>query len=113
MRLLNRLEGQVPVWPFDPVPDAGSLVVEIYTRVFILMAGRSGRKVRTLPDLNSALDALGSAPVTLTPDPTDHETDVLIAAAGLRRIANDPSYWHPAALTPQIARTEGWTFGVR
>lgn len=113
MRLLNRLEGSVPVWPFDPIPAHGSLVVEIYTRAFIRMAGLSGRKVRTLDQLNQALAGLGSRPFEATADPSDHETDVLIAAAGLRTIAGDPSYWAPAGLTPRIARTEGWTFGVR
>ncbi|HYG29075.1 MAG TPA: hypothetical protein VD887_02555 [Allosphingosinicella sp.] len=113
MRLLNRLNRRLPVWPMDPLPAEGSAIVEIYTRVFILMAGLSGRKVRTLSLLNQALDALGSAPAALPREPNDHETDVLIAAAGLRRIAGDPSYWNPAALTPAVARGEGWTFGVR
>lgn len=112
MRLLHRLEGRVPIWPMDPLPASGSLVVEIYTRVFIRMAGLSGRKVRSLDGLNHALTALGSRPAALAHDPTDHETDVLIAAAGLRRIAGDAAYWNPPALTPNIARTEGWTFGV-
>lgn len=113
MRLLHRLDGKIPVWPFDPRPADGSLVVEIYTRLFILMAGLNGRKVRTRAGLDTALEALGSDPARLEADPTDHETDVLIAAAGLRRIAEDPAYWTPAALTPALARTEGWTFGVR
>ena len=113
MRLLHRLEGKVPIWPFDPAPERGSLVVEIYTRAFIRLAGLSGRKVRTLEQLNQALAALGSKPYTADHDPNDHETDVLIAAAGLRAIAGDQSYWSPAGLTPHIARTEGWTFGVR
>jgi len=113
MRLLHRLEGKVPVWPFDPLPQEGSAVVEIYTRVFILMAGLSGRKVRRLDDLNVALTALGSLPASLASDPNDHETDVLIAAAGLRHIAEDPNYWNPAALTPALARSEGWTFGIK
>lgn len=112
MRLLNRLEGRVPVWPMDPLPASGSLVVEIYTRAFIRLAGLSGRKVRSLEPLNHALAALGSVPAALAHDPSDHETDVLIAAAGLRRIAADPRYWTPAALTPRIAEAEGWTFGV-
>ncbi len=112
MRLLQRLEGQVPVWPMDPLPAEGSLVVEIYTRVFIRMAGLSGRKVRTLDQLNEALAALGSLPAALEREPNDHETDVLIAAAGLRRIAGESRYWNPPALTPDLARTEGWTFGV-
>jgi len=112
MRLLHRLEGRVPVWPFDPRADQGSLVVEIYTRVFIRLAGLSGRKVRTLAQLNQALAALGSAAVHMPREPNDHETDALIAAAGLRAIAEDERYWKPKGLTPDIARTEGWTFGV-
>jgi hypothetical protein len=112
MRLLHRLKDRVPVWPMDPRPASGSLVVEIYTRVFILMAGLSGRKVRNIAGLNQALAALGSRPSPLTADPSDHETDVLIAAAALRKIAGDERYWSPAGLTAQIACSEGWTFGV-
>ena len=120
MRLLHRLEGKVPVWPFDfaqdgpmdALPASGSLVVEIYTRVFIRLAGLSGRKVRTLDALDQALAGLGSRPALIAHQPNDHETDVLIAAAGLRRIADDPNYWNPQGLTQRIARTEGWTFGV-
>jgi hypothetical protein len=112
MRLLHRLEGKVPVWPMDPLPISGSAVVEIYTRVFIRLAGLSGRKVRSLEMLNQALAALGSGPAALAHEPNDHETDVLIAAAGLRHIAEEPRYWNPAGLTSHIARTEGWTFGV-
>jgi hypothetical protein len=112
MRLLHRLEGRVPVWPMDPVLAEGSLVVEIYTRVFIRLAGLSGRKVRTRQALNEALAGLGSRSVRIAHEPSDHETDVLIAAAGLRRIAPDERYWSPPPLTPELARTEGWTFGV-
>jgi hypothetical protein len=113
MRLLHRLEGRALVWPMDPLPAQGSVVVEIYTRAFIRLAGLSGRKVRTRADLNAALKGLGSKPARLRHEPSDHETDVLIAAAGLRAIAPDPRYWNPSQLTPELARTEGWTFGVR
>ncbi len=113
MRLLHRLGGRVPVWPMDALPADGSVVVEIYTRVFIRLAGLSGCKVRDRTRLDEALAALGSAPAALGHEPSDHETDVLIAAAGLRAIAGDPGAWRPTALTPVLARTEGWTFGVR
>jgi len=113
MRLLHALDGRVPIWPFDPLPPRGSVVVEIYTRAFIRHAGQSGRKVRSLAQLDAALAALGAQPARLAHDPSDHETDVLIAAAGLRAIASDPTWWNPAGLTPHLARTEGWTFGVR
>ena len=112
MRLLHRLKGRVPVWPFEGVPREGSLVVEIYTRAFIRLAGLSGRKVRTLAQLDAALAALASRPASLGRDPNDHESDVLIAAAGLRTIAGEARYWNPSGLTPALSASEGWTFGV-
>ena len=39
-------------------------------------------------------------------------TDAIVTAAWLRRAASDPALWAPPALTPAIARSEGWTFGV-
>lgn len=113
MRLLHRLNRILPVWPMDELPRGGSAIVEIYTRIFLLMAGRNGRKVRSPALLDAALAALGSRAAALARAPSDHETDVLIAAAGLRRIADDPAYWAPPGLTPGLARSEGWTFGVR
>jgi hypothetical protein len=112
MRLLARLSPPLPVWPMDPLPPRGSAIVEIYTRVFILMAGLNGRKIRSLHALNQALAALGSTPMHLPREPSDHETDVLVSAAGLRRIADDPAYWSPPRLTTHVAVSEGWTFGV-
>lgn len=113
MRLLHALNGRVPIWPMDVRPAAGSLVVEIYTRAFIRLAGLSGRKVRSIVQLDAALRALGSGAAGLDRAPNDHETDVLIASAGLRAIAGQPAYWSPPGLTPALARTEGWTFSIR
>jgi len=112
MRLLHRLGGRVPIWPMDALPPQGSLVVEIYTRAFIRLAGLSGRKVRSRDQLDAALAALGSGPAALAHEPDDHETDALIAAAGMRAIAGRRCYWHPSGLTAGLARSEGWTFGV-
>lgn len=111
MRLLHALAGRVPVWPMDDLPSQGSVVVEIYTRAFIRLAGLSGRKVRSLGQLDGALAAFGSAPHTGAGWLSDHETDVLIAAAGMRAIAGQKRYWTPEGLE-KVARTEGWTFGV-
>ena len=96
----------------DPLPAWGSVVVEIYTRAFIRLAGQSGRKVRSVAGLDEALGAFGSRPGGFTHSPNDHETDVLIAAAGMRAIAGEARWWNPKGLTPELARTEGWTFGV-
>ena len=112
MRLLHRLDGQVAIWPMDELPRRGSVVVEIYTRAFIRLAGQSGRKVRTIEALDAALTQLGSDASKLAAAPNDHQTDVLIAAAGMRAFAGRADYWAPAGLTPELAGTEGWTFGV-
>ncbi len=116
MRLLNCLSGKVAIWPFDPLPHAASAVVEIYTRIYLQRAGMSGRKLRNFNDLNKALDDLNSGPLTVPFVPTDHQTDALVTAAGMRAMIADPALgpaaFSPAALTPRIAHTEGWTFGV-
>ncbi|MCC6826675.1 MAG: hypothetical protein IT550_00400 [Novosphingobium sp.] len=118
MRMLHRLAGRLPVWPIDPLPDHGSAVVEIYTTIAAMAAGRSaGRsKMRTVADLNLALATLGSDGVPgAGPGPgviDDHSSDALVTAAWLRRDAPRPGLWSPAGMTPQIARTEGWTFGA-
>ena len=112
MRLLNRLSGTIPVWPVDPLPATGSAVVEIYTRIYLRRAGTDGRKLRNSGDLDLALMGLGSKPARLAFVPTDHQTDALVTAAGMRNLIADPAAFAPVALTPDIARTEGWTFGV-
>ncbi|MDB5724147.1 MAG: hypothetical protein JWQ16_901 [Novosphingobium sp.] len=114
MRVLHRLGGRLPVWPIDPLPERGSVVVEIYTALAAIAAGRrAGRaKVRSYEDLNAALAALDSAAVAGTGPIDDHRSDALLTAAWLRTTAHSPELWAPAAMTPEIARTEGWTFGV-
>ena len=114
MRLLHRLPEDVHIWPFDgPVPNGARVVVaEMYARLFLRLAGDPrGRKLRDTEGLNRALAALGSQPADIAA-PDDHQTDALVAAAGLRAIAGDGRYWQPAGMTAPVARTEGWTLGV-
>lgn len=113
MRLLHQLDGEVAIFPMDPLPERGSAVVEIYTRIYLRRAGMSGTKLRTRAALNAALEGLGSKPVRLRFEPNDHQTDALVTAAGMRALAKEePRAFAPEGLTPDIARTEGWTFGV-
>lgn len=114
MRVLHRLAGAVPVWPIDPLPARGSVVVEIYTSLAALEAGRSASrsKMRSIEDLNDTLAGFSCPPVTGSGAIDDHSADALLSAAWLRHVADDASRWNPADLTPAIARTEGWTFGV-
>jgi len=114
MRLLHHLGPAIPVWPFDPVPAKGALVVEIYTTIAARAAGlRKGRsKLRDAAALDAALARLGSSPHVPLARYSDHATDAILAAAWLRASAGDQALWHPPSLTPAIARSEGWTFGV-
>jgi hypothetical protein len=113
MRLLYQLDSKVPIWPMDPLSEGSSAVVEIYTRIYLRRAGLPGTKLRSRVELNLALNALGSAPARLRFEPNDHQTDALVTAAGMRAFAmEDPRAFAPEGLTPAIARTEGWTFGV-
>lgn len=114
MRVLHRLSDHLPIWPVDLLPARGSVLVEIYTALAAIAAGRrAGRaKVRTYQDLNIALAALGSKPVPGEGPIDDHRSDALLSAAWLRTAAHRTELWHPATMTPEIACTEGWTFGV-
>jgi len=114
MRMLHRLGRTVPVWPVDPLPHEGSVVTEIYTSMAARLGGVTGSatKIRSYEALNNALDALGSPPVQGTGAIDDHSSDALLTAAWLRRMHGVRDLWHPPTLTPDIARTEGWTFGA-
>ncbi|WP_174275387.1 hypothetical protein [Sphingomonas bacterium] len=115
MRVLHALAGRVPLWPLDPVPAEGPLLVEIYTSIAARAAGLGpGRsKLRDPLALDRALAELHASPHAPIARYDDHATDALLSAAWLRRHAGDSALWHPEGLTPDLARTEGWTFGVR
>lgn len=99
------------IWPFEQ--RSARTIVEIYTRSFLKLAGGNGQKIRSRDILGDALRAFGSAaPAASRHAFSDHETDALVAAAGLRCLAPRATSWAPAGLTPDIARREGWTFSV-
>jgi len=109
MRLLHRWG--LPVWPFDPVPATGPLIVEIYCRTFAADGGVRG-KIRDRATLDAALARLGSdRSVGLPATFADHIGDALISAVGMRRAAAGPATWRPDGLDA-VRDTEGWTFGV-
>ena len=114
MRLLHRLDGKVAIWPMDPLPEHGSAVVEIYTRIYLRRAGLSGAKLRSraaLEPRSGGSRQPARAPPLRAQRPPDRR-------AGHRRRnarssqSTEPRAFDPEGLTPEIARTEGWTFGV-
>jgi hypothetical protein len=114
MRMLHHLRGKIPIWPFDPLPDTGPVIVEIYTSMAARAAGMPANtsKIRDAATLEHALQSF-NAPMPIALDRIDdHATDALLTACWLRNIVHDPAYWAPKSLNLQIAQTEGWTFGV-
>jgi hypothetical protein len=114
MRMLHQLRGRIPVWPFDPVPLSGPLIIEIYTSMAARAAGipANRSKIRSADALYAALDALDSPPPTSITRQDDHATDALLTAAWMRKTATEPAYWNPEKLNTKIRQQEGWTFGV-
>ena len=102
---------RVAFWPFQKI--RGSAMVEIYPTLFRKSANGSLAKLRTLNELNGALKKLGSRRVSrASTSLSDHETDALISAAGLRFLACKRETWlHPELESPRVQR-EGWIFGV-
>ena len=112
MRLLHRLDGKVAIWPMDPLPAEGSAVVEIYTRIYIRNAGMSGKKIRTRAELNRALTGLGSKPAAAA---VRAQRSPDRRAGHRRRDARPPRPTRgllAAGPDADLARTEGWTFGI-
>jgi hypothetical protein len=68
--------------------------------------------MRSYEELNAALESLGSPPVEGAGPLDDNSADALLTSAWLRASAGRAELWRPAALTPALARTEGWTFGA-
>ena len=113
MRMLNRLDGRLAVWPFDAVPDSGPVIVEAYTTIAARQAGLTGgSKMRDADRLRAGLAGFGIGRMPRLTRYDDHSTDAILTAAWLAEAAADDRYWHPPQLTPAIAQVEGWTFGI-
>lgn len=112
MRVLHRLQGRIPVWPFDPLPEGGPAIVEIYTAISARDARvTKGSKIRDGSTLDRALAELGSKPHRRLDRYDDHATDAILTTAWLRANAGREELWDPRGLDA-VRATEGWTFGV-
>ena len=117
--LKNRYPEQIAIWPFEfeQAARAPIVITEIYPRLFIRKAGLGNAKVSQRAYLKEALEFYNTDMPCLTETFTDHKSDALIAAAGLRSICGHgpdipASLSSPSGLDPVYARTEGWIFGV-
>lgn len=116
MRVLRRLRhdagADVAVWPFEPETAGRMVCVEIYPRLFLMLAGFGTRKVRDRRALDGCLVRLGSRPSGTGGALDDHQADALVSAAGLRQLAVEGTAWRPPRLDDRSRRQDGWIFGV-
>jgi len=105
----SRHRDRAAVWPYEPVGDKSALV-EIYPTLFRKATAGGLAKLRTREQLNAALKGFGSRGVRQD-QLTDHDTDALISAAGLRHFTAERHY-RLDATGDQRVRREGWIFGV-
>ena len=118
MRFLHWLRSAAPavgIWPKDGWRAGGSQVIEIYPGAFLGRVGHVGRKVRDRATLNEMLARYDSRPYR-APLPEgarglDDQTDALVSAAAIRRLAGERDCWRPR-WSATARRYEGWIFGV-
>lgn len=115
MRLLHQLKtclgDKLCVWPFElPNANTSMVLVEIYPRLFLQQMGFGTLKLRNLTNLNKVLAGF-NAQAFNSPNAilTDHLADALVAAAGMRFLAQQASAWPKL---PKRVGNEGWIFGV-
>lgn len=113
IRVLRHVRGRnrdkVAVWPFEATAGK-SVFAEIYPTLFRREAAGGVAKLRTRADLNAALRRLGSRGAVGAVF-SDHDTDALISAAGLRHYSEARGYALDDVGNRPL-RHEGWIFGV-
>lgn len=116
--LKQRHGHKIAIWPFDNIEicnQATIVITEIYPRQFIKRAQFGQKKIRNSDDLNTILFRLNSA-AFLEDFHSDHDSDAIISAAGLRHLCGDKNELpttlsHPHENQLRLQQ-EGWIFGV-
>ncbi len=116
--LKKKHQDKIAIWPFDNddiCNNAKIVITEIYPRQFIIRAGFGNKKLRTSDDLNNALHHLKSKPFNGEFD-SDHDSDAIISAAGLRYLCGHNKTIPNALSNPHndsiLLKQEGWIFGI-
>ncbi len=116
--LKSKLGQDIAIWPFDEHIDNAKIVMsEIYPRQFLMRVGHGITKVRDTETLNNILPFFQSNKIKETKQITDHDTDALVSATGLRYLCGmnkiiPPQILNPETMTAEAKQCEGWIFGV-
>lgn len=123
MRMAHHLKqsfgNKICIWPFEKqIEDTAQIVIsEIYPRQFLKRCGHGNVKIRNVKDLNKALGYFDSKSLNVTGIISDHDSDALISAAGLRWLCGDTATISSVLCRPSLpgrksSKAEGWIFGV-
>lgn len=120
MRMVHDLKGDygdsIAIWPFelDNLDGAEIVLCEIYPRLFLKMAGAGTTKIRDAEKLESVLQHLEARCDANTKPLSDHDSDALVSAAGMRYALARMSdmVFRPSGMDADTARKEGWIFGL-
>lgn len=121
MRMAHYLKAQLgddlAIWPFENADNAKIVMSEIYPRQFLMRVGHGTTKVRDVETLNDILPFFKSKKINNDVSITDHDTDALVSAAGLRYLCamnkDIPlNISKPPSLNDDARQVEGWIFGV-
>jgi len=118
--LKQKWQNKIAVWPFEndvDYNDANVVMTEIYPRQFLMRSGYGTKKVKTIEGLNGVYPYFKTSPMSPAENITDHDTDALVSAAGLRYLCGMKStvpknLVNPTSLSNKAKKAEGWIFGV-
>lgn len=111
----HNLSKEFYIWPFEPLDDSRSAIVEIFPRLFFCLAQQNPQSWRDLKVVNQVLQNFGSDPLSASiaaRNLTEDQVDALISAVALRGLAGDPNIWQPQAMEACARNYEGWIFGL-
>lgn len=116
--LAKELNKKICIWPFQEIESCTDIILtEIYPRLFWNKAGMGNKKVRNISDLNKALSYFKSKPIECQTNLSDHNTDAIITAVGIRDLiqsgyAENYNLFNVPDYILDVVRREGWIFGV-
>ncbi len=119
MRFLHALtltnkKNLLSIWPFEDVMGIRVTIVEVFPRLFFLLAGCNPKQSSNSEIVNIALKYYGSEPLDATVgNLTEDKSDALVSAAALRNLSINEAIWKPKSMTECAKTYEGWIFGVR
>lgn len=117
LALKKKCGDAIAFWPFekDIINSAPIVITEIFPRQFLRRFTFGHTKIRTVDQLKQVIKPYAGFDDTQTI--TDHDTDALISALGLKYLCGEgqtvpENVSNPPTMQTHHARCEGWIFGV-